>query len=191
MGRTEDPAAGGRREVVTDGLVDLLGLDEHHRGRWLDRRQPAPNERANWWLYLLLVIDQHLDGRSSRQADWSELKLWLLRQGQTRAVFTEAVSAERLAYFRLNMRRAGISAEVLPSADEVVRACLEALPVRLDDVAMVAARRDFSGLDRTQMRQSRQAKILVSAAQWHVDEVEDARLASQLREWIGVKPQLV
>jgi hypothetical protein len=37
VGGTEDPAAGGRREVVTDGLVDLLGLDEHHRGRWLDR----------------------------------------------------------------------------------------------------------------------------------------------------------
>jgi hypothetical protein len=191
MGKTEDPAAGGRRQAVKDGLFHLLRLDEHQRGRWLDRRQPAPNERANWWLYLLLVIDQQLDGQSSRQADWAELKLWLLRQGRARAVFTEAASAEKLAYFAMNMRRAGINLAVLPSADEIVRACLDALPVRLNEVTMLADRRDLSGPDRTQMRQSRQAQILVSAAQWHLDEVQDARLASQLREWIGVKPFLV
>jgi hypothetical protein len=191
MSRTEDPAAGGRRQVVKDGLVHLLRFDEHQRGRWLDSRQPAPNERANWWLYLLLVIDQQLDGQSSRHADWAELKLWLLRQGQARAVFTEAERAEQLAYFTMNIRRAGIHLAVLPSADEIVRACLDALPVRLSEVAILADRRDLSGLDRTQMRQSRQVKILVNAAQWHLDAVQDARLASQLREWIGVKPQLV
>jgi hypothetical protein len=191
MGRNDDPAAGGRRQAVKDGLVDLLRFDEHRRGRWLDRRQPAPNERVNWWLYLLLVIDQQLTGQSSRQADWAELELWLLRQGQARAVFTEAESAEQLAYFTLKMRRAGISLAVLPSADEIVRACLDALPVRLNEVAMLADRRGLRGLDRTHMRQSRQAKKLISAAQWHLDQVQDARLASELSEWIGVKPQLV
>lgn len=191
MGRTEDPSAGGRRQAVEDGLVDLLRLDEHGRGRWLDRRQPAPTERANWWLYLLLVSDQHLDEQSSRQADWAELKLWLLRQGPARAVFTEAESAEQLAYLTLKMRRAGLSLAVLPSADEIVQACLDALPVQLNEVAILADRRDLRGLDRTRMCQSRQAKILVSAAQWHLDEVHDARIASQLREWIRVKPQLV
>ncbi len=121
MGRTEGPSAGGRRQAVEDGLVDLLRFDEHRRGRWLDRRQPAPNERVNWWLYLRLVIDQQLDGQSSRQADWAELELWLLRQGQARAVFTEAESAEQLAYFKMKMRRAGINLAVQPSADEIVR----------------------------------------------------------------------
>jgi hypothetical protein len=80
---------------------------------------------------------------------------------------------------------------LLPSADDIVRACLDALPVPLNEVAMLADRRDLSGLDRTQMRQSRQAKNLVGAAQWHLDDVQNARLASQLREWIDVKPRLV
>ncbi|MEV6266519.1 hypothetical protein AB0L64_05095 [Kribbella sp. NPDC051936] len=191
MSGTEDPAGDGRRQAIKDGLVDLLRFDDHRRGRWLDRRQPAPNERANWWLYLLLVIDQQMDGQSRRRAEWTELKLWLLRQGQARAVFTEADSAEQLAYFTMRMRRAGINLAVLPSADEIVRACLNALPVHLDEVALLADRRDLSGLDRAQMRQSRQAKKLVSAAQWHLDEVQDAALASLLREWIGVKSQLV
>jgi hypothetical protein len=138
-----------------------------------------------------LVIDQLLNEQSSRQADWAELELWLLRQGQARAVFTEAESAEQLAYFTMKMRRAGINLAVLPSADEIVRACLDALPVQLSEVAILADERDLRGLGRTQMRQSRQAKNLISAAQWHLDEVQDARLASRLREWIGVKPQLV
>lgn len=41
------------------------------------------------------------------------------------------------------------------------------------------------------MRLSRQAKNLINAAQWHLDEVQDERLADQLREWIAVKPGLV
>ncbi|TCC30528.1 hypothetical protein [Kribbella sindirgiensis] len=191
MGRTEDPTGDDRREAVKDGLVELLGFDERRRGRWLDRRQLAPNERANRWLYLVLVIDQELDGQSSGQADWAELTLWLLRQGQARGVFTKAGSAEQLAYCTMKMRRAGISLAVLPSADEIVRTCLDALPVRLNEVTKLADRRELRGLDRSQMRQSRQANRLVGAAQWHPDQVQDPRLASQLREWIGVKAQLV
>jgi hypothetical protein len=182
---------GGQRQAVKDGLVHLLQLDEHQRRQWLDRRQPAPHERANWWLYLLLVIDQHLGDQSGRRADWAELKLWLLRQGRARAVFTEAESAEKLAYFAADMRRAGVELAVLPSADDIVRACLDAFPVGLNEVAMLADRRDLGGLDRTQMRHSRQAKNLVSAAQWHLDEVQDARLAAQLHEWIDIKRRLV
>jgi hypothetical protein len=191
MGRTEDPAAGGRRQVAGDWLVHLLGLDEDGRRAWLDRRQPAPNERANWWLSLLVGIDVQLDTQSGQQADWAELKFWLLRQGKARAVFTEAETAEKLAHFTLTMRRTGVDLALLPSADDIVRACLDALPVPLNEVAMLADRRDLSGLDRTQMRQSRQAKNLVGAAQWHLDDVQNARLASQLREWIDVKPRLV
>jgi hypothetical protein len=183
---------GGRRQAVKDGLVHLLQLDEHQRRQWLDRRQPAPHERANWWLYLLLVIDQQLGNHTVRPADWAELKLWLLRQGQVRAVFTGAESAEKLAYFAADMRRAGVELAMLPSADDdIVRACLDALPVGLTEVTVLDDRRDLSGLDRTQIRHSRQAKNLVSAAQWHLDGVQDARLAAQLCEWIDIKPRLV
>lgn len=181
----------GQRQAVKDGLVHLLQLDEQQRWQWLDRRQPAPHERANWWWYLLLVIDQHLGDQSGRRADWAELKLWLLRQGRARAVFTEAECAENLAYFAGDMRRAGVELAVLPSADDIVRVCLDALPVGLNEVAMLDDRREFSGLDRTQMRYLRQAKNLVSAAQQHLDGVQDERLAAQLREWIDIKPRLV
>ncbi|MBM0224250.1 MULTISPECIES: hypothetical protein [Micromonospora] len=182
---------GGQRRAVKDGLVHLLQLDEHQRRQWLDRRQPAPHERANWWLYLLLVIDQHLGDQSDRRADWAELKLWLLRQGRAWAVFSDADSAEKLAYFVADMRRKGVALAVLPSADDIVRACLDAIPVGLNEVAVLVDRRHLGGLDRTQMRHSRQARNLVSAAQGHLDEVLDTHLADQLREWIDIKPRLV
>lgn len=80
---------------------------------------------------------------------------------------------------------------VLPSANDVVRARLDALTVGLNEVAMRDDRRELSSLDRTRTGQSRQAKNLVSADQWHLDALQDARLAARLREWIDIKPRLV
>ncbi|NYF60072.1 hypothetical protein [Micromonospora purpureochromogenes] len=183
---------GAQRQAIKDGLTHLLRLGDDQRRDWLDRRQPVPSERVNWWLYVLLVIDQQLRHQPRRRADWVELKLWLLRQGQARGVFTRAESAEKMAYFVADMRRTWAELpELLPSADDVVRACLDAIPVGRDQVAMLDDRRDLRGLDRTQMRLSRQAKNLINAAQWHLDEVQDERLADQLRDWIAVKPRLV
>jgi hypothetical protein len=89
-----------------------------------------------------------------------ELKLWLLRRGQARGVFTRAESAEEIAYFVADMRRAGAELpELLPSADDVVRACFEAIPVGRDQVAMLDDRRDLQGLDRMPMLLSRQATV--------------------------------
>ncbi|WFE47692.1 hypothetical protein [Verrucosispora sp. WMMD1129] len=183
---------GAQRQAITDGLAHLLRLGDNQRRDWLDRRQPATSARVNWWLYLLLVIDQLLGDQPRRRADWVELKLWLLRQGQARGVLTRAESAEKVAYFAADMRRAGAELpDLLPSADDIVRACLDAIPVGRDQVPMLGARRDLHRLDRTQMRLSRLARNLVNAAQWHLDEVQDERLADQLREWIAVKPSLV
>ncbi|MEU4645040.1 hypothetical protein ACIBTZ_32685 [Micromonospora sp. NPDC049460] len=80
------------------------------------------------------------------------------------------------------MRRSGVALAVLPSADDIVRACLNAIPAGLNEVAALADRRHLNGLDRTQMRHSRQSKNLVSAAQWHLDHVQDEHLAAHLRE---------
>ncbi|MFI7426628.1 hypothetical protein ACIBPB_06535 [Micromonospora sp. NPDC049836] len=182
---------GGQRQAVKDGLAHLLRLDEHRRRQWLDRRQPAPSERANWWLSLLLVIDQQQGDQSGWPADWAALRLWLLRQGRARAVFTEAESVGKLAYFVADLRRSGVEVAELPSADEIVRACLDAIPVGRHEVATLVDRRDLHDLDRTQMRHSRQARNLVNAAQWHLDEVHDPHLAAELREWIEIKPRLV
>jgi hypothetical protein len=69
MGRTEDPSAGDRRQAVEDGLVDLLRFDEHRRGRWLDRRQPAPNERESTGgcIYCWSSISSWMGSRADRQ----------------------------------------------------------------------------------------------------------------------------
>ncbi|WP_155346599.1 hypothetical protein [Acrocarpospora pleiomorpha] len=72
-----------------------------------------------------------------------ELKRWLLGQGHVRGVFTQAEHAEKMAYFVADMRSKGVESALLPSADVVVRACLDAIPVGLDRVAMLDDRRDL------------------------------------------------
>ncbi|WP_214109242.1 hypothetical protein [Acrocarpospora catenulata] len=182
---------GAKRQAIKDGLAHLLRLGDHERQRWLDRRQPEPSGRVNWWLYLLLVVDSYLSDRPRRRPDWVELRLWLLDQGRVRRVFTQAEFAEKLAYFVVGMRSKGVELALLPSADDVVRACLDAIPVGLDRIVMLDDRRDLRKLDITQMRQSSKAKQLVRAAQLHLDGVQDERLAGELRKWIDVKPRLV
>ncbi len=106
-------------------------------------------------------------------------------------MFAAADSAEMMAHFLLAVRREHPDLlDRLPSADEVVRACLHAIPVEFDEVALDDDR-DLHRLDLTQMRQSRRAKNLVNAAQWHRDHIRDENLADQLRRWIAVKPRLV
>ncbi|WP_433414419.1 hypothetical protein ACQP1V_34085 [Microtetraspora malaysiensis] len=115
-----------------------------------------------------------------------------MRQGSARGIFTPIEIAEKTAYFVAGLRPAGNElTAVLPSADDVVQACLDAIPEDLDHVAVLNERRDLRGLDRIRMLRSRQARILISAAQLHLDEVRDEHLASRLRKWIAVKPRLV
>jgi hypothetical protein len=97
-----------------------------------------------------------------------------------------------MAYFLLAVRREHPDLlDRLPSADEVVRACLQAIPIGVEEVALLDDDRDLRRLDLMQMRQSRRAKNLVNAAQWHRDHVRDGDLADQLRRWTAVKPRLV
>jgi hypothetical protein len=192
--RTETVAAtelGVRHQAVKDGLTHLLRLGDAERVTWLDRRQSPPDERVNWWLHLLLVIDAQLGDQPAARPDWVALKLWLLPQAHTRAIFTPAESAMKVAYFVAQLRRAGHDLPVVPSADEVVRACLEAIPVALGEVALLDDRRDLRCLDRKQTIHSRQAKNLVSAAEWHLDQLQDHALADRLRQWLVIKPRLV
>lgn len=182
---------GVRRQAVKDGLTHLLRLGAAERIAWLDRRQPPPDERANWWLYLLLVSDAQVGVQADGRPDWVALKLWLLRQARARAVFTPADCALKMAHFVADMRRVGHELAVLPSADEVVHACLAAIPAGPDEVALLDDRRDLSHLDHNQIRQSRQARNLVSAAEWHLGHVQDRALADRLRQWLNIKPRLV
>jgi hypothetical protein len=98
----------------------------------------------------------------------------------------------RMAYFVADLRRTDPHLAVaMPSADEVVRACLQALPVGLADVALLEHRRDLQRLHHTPIRHSRQARNLISAAEQHLNHVDDADLAAQLRRWLTVKSRLV
>mgnify|MGYP006209242703 CR=1 FL=1 len=47
-------------------LLEILRSDEGERRRWLDHRQPTRPE-ANWWLYLLLLIDERWKHRPAER----------------------------------------------------------------------------------------------------------------------------
>jgi hypothetical protein len=181
----------GRHQSIRDGLDHLLRLDEAGRRTWLDTRQPAPSERLSWWLYLLLVIDGGLRDRPASRPRLIELRLWLTRQALARGVFSPVRHAANMAYFVLAMRIARATSPTLPSADDVVRACLDAIPVTPGQ----AIARDDDGslptIDRAVLEPSRQARFLVSAAQWHLDALADQELASRLHEWMAIRHLLV
>jgi hypothetical protein len=177
--------------VEADGLAYLLRLDPASREEWLDRHQPASGERVNWWLYLLLVIGSQIAGQPAQHREWVQLSFWLLDAGHVRGVLTDAHYAEKRAYFALDMRRTAAIDADLPSADDIVRACLQAIQLTPEHAAIRQAGQDLASIDPGLIRASRQAKNLVSAAQWHLDLVADEQLAGQLRDWIRVKPRLV
>ena len=89
------------------------------------------------------------------------------------------------------MRDTGMAASTLPSADTVVRACLDAIPVSLDHVAVLTDRQNLHALDRQEMLESRRAKNLLNAAELHQADLDDPDLADRLRAWLAIKPRLV
>jgi hypothetical protein len=89
------------------------------------------------------------------------------------------------------MRDAGMAASSLPSADTVVRACLDAIPVSLDQVAVVTDRRNLHPLERQEMLDSRRARNLLNAAERHQADFDETDLANRLRAWLAIEPCLV
>jgi hypothetical protein len=142
-------------------------------------------------LYLLLVTGGQIAGQPAQHREWVQLSLWLLDVGHVRGVFTDAHYAEKRAFFALDMRRAAAIDADLPSADDIVRACLQAIQLTPEQAAIRQPGQDLASIDPGLIRASRQAKNLVSAAQWHLDLVADEQLAGQLRDWIRVMPRLV
>jgi len=176
--------------VRVEELDQLLRSDENARRRWLDGREPAP-PAANWWLHLLLLIDERWSNQPAQRASWTQLKVWLLAQARSRFGLDAGEVAVRTAYYVSQMRDAGLPSSILPSADTIVRACLDAIPVSLDHVALLTGQQALSELELPAMRDSRRAKNLVNAAQRHLADLEDPDLAERLRAWLAVKPRLV
>jgi hypothetical protein len=179
-----------RDEKIGDEELDkLLRSGEDARRRWLDQRQPAPPE-ANWWLHLLLLIDARWADRPAERPAWTQFKIWVLGEAGGSAL-GQREAAERTAYYVAQMRDAGMPASCLPTADTVVRACLDAIPVPLDNVAVLTSRRDLKTLQLQEMRDSRHARHLLNAAERHLTGLEDHDLADRLRAWLAIKPRLV
>jgi hypothetical protein len=146
---------------------------------------------VNWWLYLMVVIDSRLRDQPASRPGWIDLRVWLMREAVARGVFSPARFAGDMAYFVLAMRRARAASPALPSADDVVRGCLEAIGVPQEQ----AVGRDDDGrlitYDRSVLTPSRQARHLVNAAQWHLDALTDAELAGQILDWMVIRHLLV
>jgi hypothetical protein len=187
-----DVTLGGvRGETVTvEELDELLALSDGARRQWLDRHQPALPE-GNWWLHLLTLLDHRLAHQPANLVAWAQLKIWLLAQARERSTLSRDDVAERVAYFVSRMRGAGIEAALLPSADTVVRECLDAIPVALEQVATLTDRKSLFVLGHQEMLDSRRAKNLINAAGPHLNELEDPDLAHRLRAWLAIKPLLV
>ncbi|MEU4243312.1 hypothetical protein [Actinoplanes sp. NPDC026619] len=180
-----------RGEAVLGGELDqLLRSDDDARERWLDRREPAPTA-PNWWLHLLLLIDERWESQPAERTGWAQLKIWLLGQAGGRSALGRGEVAERVAYYVSQMRDAGIAASLLPSADAVVRACLDAIPVSLDEVVILTDQRKLYALERQEMLDSRRARNLVNAAERHLASLDDPAVVRLLLAWLAIKPRLV
>ena len=168
----------------------MLRSDEDARLRWLDDHQPAP-PAVNWWLYLLLLIDGRREGRPAEQVMCSQLKIWLLGQARERSVLSRGEVAERMAYLVAQVRDAGMAVPDVPSSDAVVRKCVDAIPVSLDQVALRTDREGLSKLTPQERRDSRRARNLLNAAERHLAYLDDPEPARELRAWLAIKPRLV
>jgi hypothetical protein len=189
------PAAGtamsARRQSVRDGLEHLLRLPGDEREAWLDRRQPPALDRVNWWLSLLAGIDARIRDRPAPDPGWASLRLWLAARGHARGVLGTVRYTEDLAYFTARMRQAGAALACLPSPDDIARACLAAIPVTIEEAAVRDGTGSLTTRDRDRLLRSREAKRLISAAHWHLDDaVSDHELVRQVRQWEQAKPRL-
>ncbi|HTU76728.1 MAG TPA: hypothetical protein VMG38_24700 [Trebonia sp.] len=176
-----------RRQSVRDGLAHLLSLDDAGRRAWLDRRQAAAADRVNWWLYLIVVTDSRLSDQPASRPEWIDLRVWLMREGLSRGMISPVRHAADMAYFVLAMRASRATSPRLPTADIVVQACLDAIGVPPER----AIARDGDGrlitFDRAAVLSSRQANTLLSAAQWHLDALDDPELAGRLQDWMSFR----
>jgi hypothetical protein len=114
-----------------DQIRHLLDASDEDRLRWIGRNQPHGCERPAWWTGKLAVIDGTVSATPDKQLPCARLLLWMIQQSNELEVFDHAQRAERMAALSANLRwHLGPDelADLLPNADDIVRACLAALP---------------------------------------------------------------
>ncbi|MGI8329828.1 hypothetical protein ACRYCC_07665 [Actinomadura scrupuli] len=169
----------------------LLQASEQQRLAWISRHQPGAQDAANWWLRLFLQIEHAIHSRAGTRVDATRLYLWAVRRAQEEGAFAADETAIRVAAVTSSLRARNYASEVievLPTSDQVVRDCLDALPITLAQAQIPCV---LSPENLPAMRASRHAKNLINAAAHHLPELHDRAIAEQLRDWIAAKPNLV
>ncbi|WP_051466776.1 hypothetical protein [Actinomadura oligospora] len=181
---------------ATDAPVDqqrirhLLQASDERRSAWINRHRPDVGDEANWWLRLFLQIEQTIHRNADQRVLATRLYLWAVDRSHQDGAFSAGETAVRIAAFSSSLGFHGYTAELaeeLPTADQIVRDCLSALPLTLDQARVPCV---LSPDNLPAMRASRQAKNLISAAAHHLADLHDPALAEQLRTWIATKPNL-
>lgn len=178
------------RQSGSDQIRHLLKLSDAERRTWTQRRSSLSGS-VNWWLHLFAQTDARIRAHSATRRSWVQLRLWLLDHAQERGVFNDREIAERRAMFVAGLHAADFGdglESVLPAADHLAQACLDAMPVALAQVHDLG---DWRQLSRAEMLQLRHAKNLTNAAQWLLPRVVDPALADRIRDWIASKPRMV
>lgn len=179
------------RQQAVDQMRHLLTLDPQARSQWLRRRsQVGETDETTWWLQQFVLVDHRTRQQSASRAAWVELRLWLLNEARAVGVFDAYETAQRTAIFVGGLHFQAMAdglAAILPSADSLVRACLDAMPVTVEEVRAVD---DWRTLDRIDMLRLRKARTLTSAAEYHVARLADPVVIERLRVWSELKPRL-
>ncbi|WP_106403154.1 hypothetical protein [Actinocorallia populi] len=165
----------------------LLQASDQQRLAWIDRHRPNARDAANWWLCLFLDIEHMVHRNADQRVPAARLYLWAVRRSHEDGVFEAGETAIRVATFGFPGSAADLT-DVLPTADQIVRDCLDALPITLDQAQVPCPPH---ARDLPAMRASRQAKNLINAAARHLPDLHDPALAEQLRAWIEARPGLV
>ena len=176
------------RQQAVDHMRHLLTLDPQGRSLWLSRRSLI--SETNWWLQQFVLVDHRIRQQDTSRAAWVELRLWLLNEAHAVGIFDAYETAQKTAIFvgglHFQAMADGLEA-ILPSADSLVQACLDAMPVTVEEVRAVD---DWRTLDRSDMLRLRKARTLTGAAEYHVARLTDPAVIERLRVWSELKPRL-
>jgi len=181
----------GEARQLRQALDQLLIAQEPERLRWLARREPDEPDRTNWWLHLLVLIEYRIE-HDPQHEGWIRLHRWAVEQAYVREALSRSETAIRTAYFvNEQYERKDVNEHILallPSPEEVVRACLAALPISYEQAQEPI---ELSTKNIDALRDSRRAKNLISAAAVHQGRLSDPQLSAQLRCWTDLRPNLV
>ena len=157
---------------------------------WLDRHADQAVD-VHWWLQMYVHIDASIRAHDDDRAEWSQRRLWLLREAAARGIHDPGAVAVNVSNFMVMIRQTGDPVAGLPSADEVVAECLAVIGEDPAAIPLLDANRNSAALSLEQMRRSRAARNLVNAARWHEAHLTDDAVIDALNKWTGVLDRLV